>query len=343
MNSSQYFNLFASCKLVSGANRSCIFDFDRVKYHFIPNALYDIIKKYNGNTKIGSIYKKYPDNEAELDDYFNFLDRNELIFFSKDNVSHIFPRVSEHHSTPFALSNAVLAVNSQSSYSIVSVCKELSDIGTNHIQLRIFSQMKLTELLRKLGEISELGFRSIEILVKDNPTLDDHGLLNLVDRYRNIAFILTFSAEKNITISKGSKAMGIIIKQKAAVHERQRYYFKSPDYFFLNNQIFHENKHYNAYYNESLSVSSKGEIKNALFHEKVFGHVQLDRIEQILSETDFCKLWLTRKDESIGCMDCEYRYVCSDNRIPKKSLGDQYWSFDEPCAYNPYTSQWATT
>jgi hypothetical protein len=84
MNQNIPFKLFSCCFPVKGFSRSIICDTQRNSYDFIPNSLYNILIKYDGDTiaEIKSNYNHKFDNI--IDDYFIFLQKKEYIFFTKE-------------------------------------------------------------------------------------------------------------------------------------------------------------------------------------------------------------------------------------------------------------------
>ena len=85
MLNNKYFVLFANCMPVKGYKRSIVCDLLRNKYVFITNDLYKILKEYK-NLSIGDIKKKY-NNEYDnfIDEYFQYLLKNNLIFLCDKN------------------------------------------------------------------------------------------------------------------------------------------------------------------------------------------------------------------------------------------------------------------
>lgn len=53
----------------------------------------------------------------------------------------------------------------------------------------------------------------------------------------------------------------------------------------------------------------------------------------------FSDLWHINKDKIKVCKDCEYRYMCVDNRIPIKEAEGEFF-FSTECNYNPYIGKW---
>lgn len=53
----------------------------------------------------------------------------------------------------------------------------------------------------------------------------------------------------------------------------------------------------------------------------------------------FQELWKVTKAHIKECRNCEFRPVCPDNRIPKKT-GESEYEHITTCQYNPHTNAW---
>ncbi|MEX0595506.1 MAG: radical SAM protein, partial [Candidatus Paceibacterota bacterium] len=73
--------------------------------------------------------------------------------------------------------------------------------------------------------------------------------------------------------------------------------------------------------------------------KEIFGIVSNDQINDIITKEAFNSIWKISKSNIEICKDCEYRFMCPDNRIPQKKVDNSY-QFDEDCNYNPYTNEW---
>jgi hypothetical protein len=118
---------------------------------------------------------------------------------------------------------------------------------------------------------------------------------------------------------------------------------KNPRQFNINLTLFSEAIQYHTYFNRKLFIGEKGEIKNAPECEEIHGWIQTiseaRQLEQLIKTPAFQKLWLVNKERCEVCKDCEYRYMCVDNRVPyKKENG--YWSHQQICNYDPYEGKW---
>ena len=87
------FKLFANCIPVRGAKRSVICDLQRNKFYFIPNSLYDILTIYEG-AEVAAIENKLANSDKIiLKDYFDFLLKNELIFWCEVSEVDFFSKI----------------------------------------------------------------------------------------------------------------------------------------------------------------------------------------------------------------------------------------------------------
>ena len=106
---------------------------------------------------------------------------------------------------------------------------------------------------------------------------------------------------------------------------------------------FTEAQEHHTYFNRKLCIDTDGTIKNASECAEAFGNIadltSADDLFQIISSPDFQKYWFIRKDQTDVCKDCEFRYLCTDNRVPVKR-NDHEWYHTVECGYNPYISLW---
>ena len=100
------FRLFSNCVPIKGANRSVICDLQRNNLKLIPNDLYNLLKKHEGKT-ITEVKEKY-DNlyDSTIEEYFEFLVKNEFIFFTK--TPELFPKLKLNWDSDSSITNTIL-------------------------------------------------------------------------------------------------------------------------------------------------------------------------------------------------------------------------------------------
>lgn len=59
-----------------------------------------------------------------------------------------------------------------------------------------------------------------------------------------------------------------------------------------------------------------------------------------MNKNEFQILWSVKKDVTLVCKDCEFRYMCIDSRIPILSDNKTSWFHNNECNYNPYIAKW---
>lgn len=83
MKDKDNFKIFACCEMVKGFRRSLIYDLQRYTSIFIPNILFDIIKK-NSNKTLAEIKRGF-DNKYNniIDNYFSFLEKTKCFLHAQ--------------------------------------------------------------------------------------------------------------------------------------------------------------------------------------------------------------------------------------------------------------------
>ena len=62
-------------------------------------------------------------------------------------------------------------------------------------------------------------------------------------------------------------------------------------------------------------------------------------MKKLADNNDYNKIWFISKDYINVCKDCEFRYSCTDSRIPMNINNE--WFYESECNYNPYISKWS--
>jgi radical SAM protein with 4Fe4S-binding SPASM domain len=106
----------------------------------------------------------------------------------------------------------------------------------------------------------------------------------------------------------------------------------------VNSLLFHESLAFNNYFNKKVVINEVGEIKNYYNQKSSFGNILNDNLKDVLQSSKFKKLWYVSKDQIIQCKNCEFKYSCVDDRIPKYK--NKYYDFETPCNYDPFTLVW---
>ena len=146
-------------------------------YFFIPNILFEILDKYNGTT-IDNVKSNYDLKFHEfIDEYFEFLKENDLIFFT--SKPELFPRLDLAYESNKVISNVVIDYSKDSSYDMGDIFPELEELGVSSVQFRIFDSNEAI-----IGEIVELTkmstINSIELILDYNHIDDFEKMIEVI-------------------------------------------------------------------------------------------------------------------------------------------------------------------
>lgn len=336
--SEKSFKLFANCIPVDGYARSAIFDLHRQKIHFIPNLLYEILDQFDGSkikdakSYLRNKYKEYDqEHDQIIEDYFDFLYENELIFFT--DQSENFPPLSLDWDSPHKITNATIEIDNDFNDDLY-IINQLDGLGCQAIQLRFIKEMDFSILTKLLDQCSKKRMKSIELIFNYQEKCNKEWALSLCSRYQRLTSLTLLAApfenREKFDIPKAGK----VLLRYSKISCNNEVYKETKTKFYPNIQFFTEAKNFNAYLNRKVCIDRNGDIKNCLTSDESFGNIAHDRIEDIVTDDRFTKYWNITKDEVETCRDCELRYVCCNYEVNK----DKIYSKPNSCEYDPYES-----
>lgn len=328
------FLLFSNCIPVKGASRSLICDLWLQKFHFIPNALYEILTNFNGRT-INDVKNSYPSDTQIIDGYFDFLRKESYIFFP-DNVKS-FPAMDLKWKYPGKISNAILDFNKNSTYKIANIIPQLDTLGCSALEIRCFDSFDFDFYERTLKPTQDSRLKYISLIVKFSDSIKIEQWQKFSKNNGRIMSISVHSSPNDYKHSSEEYLPINFIKQE----------LKSADccgnicssYFTLSPKHFSEAQEFNTCLNRKISVDTNGYIKNCPSQKEHFGHINSNSLTETVLNKKFTKLWNIKKDDIKVCKDCEFRYICTDCRVNLSDKNDIY-SKPAKCSYNPYTTKW---
>lgn len=338
-----YFRLFQCCVVVDGATRSLICDLQRKDFEFIPKDLSYILRKYDGK-KVSDIKKIYENKfDNIIDEYFQYLDDNEFIFFTSTPSS--FPKMKQDFYYPFDISNAIIDLGNSSSVNYTpNAIEQLDVLKCKNIELRFFYHIRINEIKKILdtvhfqnGVLSSIGiyFPYYNIEKKElDLFLEETSRLNYV--------VLHNSPCKEVYQTTHNKKHVIHITEE--IINEKKCGIIDPYLFTPNIKSFTESINHNSCLNRKISIDKEGNIKNCPSMPQSFGNIKDTTLEEALNHPDFKKYWNVTKDQIAVCKDCEFRHICTDCRAYTERThfeGDIDLSKPLKCGYNPYTNEWA--
>ena len=328
--------LFANCLPVKGAFRSVICDLQTRQYHFIPQALYEVLTEH-GDKSIADVQAFYGnEHDAVIEEYFTFLLENGLAF--KTNSPENFPALDLRWQASSGVTNAILDYDN-STYDMGLVLLQLHELNCQAVHLRFFSAVPETVLLALLAVMDTSRIRHVELLLAYQPSYCLPDMQDLLARFPRIGAVVVHGApaSESHTGTKGQRIQYVESPILSAAHcgSISALNFCSSVAFFT------EALHFNSCLNRKLGVDIHGQIKNCPSMVKTFGHVLERQLQEVIMEPAFQQVWQINKTQVAVCQDCEFRFICTDCRAYTQNA--QPLGKPAKCRYDPYTATWATT
>jgi SPASM domain peptide maturase of grasp-with-spasm system len=334
----QYFRLFATCIPVKGAARSLICDLQRQYFHFIPNALYDILT--DDPVPFEQLAAPFDAEEVEmLKTYFHFLLEKEYGFWCTEEELSLFPPLSMEWDNPLPVTNCIIDYDRYSDFDCKDILQQLDAIGCAALQLRFFSPQSLLVLEDLLKSLDGSRIKTVDLYLPYTVELTPEKLTGFVQTYQRLNNVVVFSASESRFLNDIHSQLSRIIYTTEAINSETHCGVVNPDYFMVNGELFTESIHHNNCLNRKIAVDKKGIIKNCPSMQRGFGHISNTSLAEALHTDGFKDKWNITKDEVEVCRDCEFRYICTDCRVYSEPAPGQLGK-PSKCTYNPYTATW---
>lgn len=347
-NNHSYFILSSSCKLVRGAYRAIIIDYERLYVYYIPLEYYDLLQMMDRKL-LCEIEKEIEDEESlnNFHTFLTFLMNNEL-GFQVPNLS-LFPKISEEiRIEPRHIQNAILEIDETifEIHLFHQVCKELRTLGCIDIQIRLYSSINDSFIQKVVEELRESGSKYIEIHCRYQEGIEDLAKKLIQDLpLLGRIFIYEAPAVQKISVQKESlKGYPVHLGEIYFIdmnYDCENYCgiinIQSLDFSHIYN--FNRLKEHNGCLYKKVTIDRKGYIKNCpsfCFH---YGNIREISITEVIQTPKFTQYWYLHKDLIETCQNCEFRYNCTDCRAFIKNQADLF-SRPSKCKYNIQTGEW---
>lgn len=313
------------CIPIRGYNRAIIYDLLRKDYFFIPNEHHAIL-----DTNDFIQFSEITDAE-ERQELISFLTQEEIIFeISDPRQRKRFIPLDRNLHTPNQFSNLIVHANIDHSFLDFMAEKYLMNVS-------IIAHELDADLLKLFNKIAELEVDGIYLYVEnfDAEVFEEYcEAFSCNPLVFSVNFFSTSATEKTKLISN----IYYNFFEESFADYKSKLTFDKLD---INNEHFFEAYNYHSYYFGKIYIDASGQIKNGLNNSASYGQIaSLTKAQflNILSSDEFMELGRIKKDDTLVCKDCEFRYMCVDSRVPLKT--GQKWYHDVECRYNPYLSKW---
>ena len=337
----QYLYLFSNCVPVRGYGRSLICDLQNQRFEFIPNDLYACLLKHN-NKKIIDVLNSYQKEEHQeiIQNYLNFLYIKQFIFLSPFEES--FPTLSYEENQASVIYMAVFTLSKQTEAYFNKFLSFITLLNCKNLQIIIDDSFDFSSFYNYLVSIELSVVQYVEIILSYSILKSADEIIKMKSDFSIIHNICVYNTPLE-QIDYIKTAIDSEIKISFAL-ENDIEVFLSNNYTFMINQSFFIESHFsNPFYYKKIFINSLGEIKNTYKNIDSFDNISninnIEEFQRIIQSRLFQKYWFVKKDACDICKDCEFRYICFDNRIPYKKKQFGYY-YKEICNYNPYICKW---
>lgn len=330
------YRLFANCIPVKGIARSTICDIQRNQVHLIPNALFELLEETQGKTMIQikkDLNHKY---DEVIDEYFDFLNSEELIFF--DEQPHLFPPLNLQWHSPSPIINAIIDLNRETELDFNKVIKELDSLDCKYVQIRIYDSLPIENYYMIAESFNFSTIVSIEIILPFDKDIPEDSWINFCDKYKRITGLVIHSSFSDIGITSKEYAVPISYIKKIIPYAKCCGII-NMEYFTSYITTFTESIHHNSCLNRKVSIDVDGNIKNCPSMKESYGNIRDTTLKEAIEKPGFKKYWNITKDQIAVCKDCEFRHICTDCRAYLENP-ENINSKPLKCGYNPYTCEW---
>lgn len=329
--SDKYIQLFPCCKIVRGKQKDAIYDLQREEYYLVPHSLTNVLEEAK-SLSWEQLLIKYRTEREILNEYLDFLNKNELIFFDKKicGITEIDPNFY----SSALITNAILDFDQTTSYDIKSVVEELDVLRCENVEIRFYSETSFLRLKSILDVFNNTGIRDVELLLPYNEIFNIDVITKLYLDNPRLRKITLHNAPQQVESVYIHDEICIIYTSEVITDEsccgviNQWYMLPKTELFF-------ESLHFNTCLNRKVGIDRYGKIKNCPSFCHSYGIVGEVKIVDVVSNNDFQRYWKIRKDDIKICKDCELRHMCQDCRAFIENPNDIY-SKPKKCFYNPF-------
>jgi SPASM domain peptide maturase of grasp-with-spasm system len=329
-----YLNFYECCLLTKGIKRSIVVDYQRNFFYFIPNDLAEIIIKCNRET-VQNILSKFDDeNQKTAIQYFKYLYKNELIFFTEDILP--FTKVNTEIEFPFSLNNAVIDLRGKLNFNLSDALLEFQNLNVQDVQFRIYDNgLHFVNLI--IDELRKNTFEYIEILLNFESLEKLSQLYCVINDNPSISLIKLYKTPKNVYRRKNYKTKMLYYKEILTGKEM----CGVVNTFYFNTNLYHfaESLKHNTCLNGKIAIDENGLIKHCPSMKKDYGIYSKKNLVNALKAKEYSEYSNITKDQILVCKDCEFRNICTDCRAYIEEP-DHLFSKPKKCNYDPYTCTW---
>lgn len=323
--------LYPNCIAVMGFKNIVFQDIERQTYlQFSKSDLFDKENRVSEKFNLKQVNKK----GLEL------LKSHQLLISLKDQATDVQLKEASFYKWkhPSAITNTIIELSASNElicpFALSKVIQHLDLLMCRHLLVHLKSFVSCSQLKVLMDVIHVSEIHSYQLVVPYEPEYDTDDLGAFIMQQPKLKYLLFETApdERNL------ENKIFFTRNKLKTSNK-----KHPHQFNTNLFLFSEAHYHHTYFNRKLFIGEKGEIKNAPECEEIHGWIQTisepQQLKQLVATPAFQRLWFVNKERCEVCKDCEYRYMCVDNRVPYERENG-YWYHEQACNYDPYEGKW---
>jgi len=298
-----YLLLYSFCKIVRGGQQSIICDLQHNRLKSIPHELESVVNMLRKQPFqiVKNIFKGV---DAKIfDSYTTFLLKNKFAFFTLHPER--FPEIVSEWKSPEKINNAIIEYSFQN-YNLLDILNSLECMQTKFIEFRFTTlhENNKNELQQIFSFCQNSMLRSCRVYIPSNNEKSNKEVIELLYKYSVIDTIVFYQHKIPKHFNIQSINIVYITESLNEITVAQ----VSDSYLVNNIQYFYEAHTFNPYYNKKVSIDRQGNIKNCIKNIAVFGNVNIDDLEIIISTDSFREFWHINHDKITDIADSEFRY-----------------------------------
>ncbi|WP_417888072.1 hypothetical protein [Zunongwangia sp.] len=330
ISENSYVRFYECCQPNLGANRGLIHDFQRGQLFFTSKEIIELIIE-STNKKWGEILEEYKEQQKILKKQINYLLNNELIFFT--NNPQNFGQIDLKRERPNLLEFVFLYIDTLD-LNKKEFLKNIYKSGANNLVL-LAEKIDSKILLEVIEILSHSKIKVIELISRYNKK-STAEIKDIIEENTRIRRVIFYEAPQEIE-STSEK----IHFWKNNLNTGFAKGIDSVQDFAVNLDSYCESLSFNLFYYKKIFIEDSGEIFKFYGDNSSLGNIYDKDINNIIKNNhDLKKFWEINKDMIDECSQCEFRYVCPDDRIPIKSKENEMFYHQTKCKYNPKTNHW---
>ena len=259
---------------------------------------------------------------------FNYVVKSKMKAFKVDDIPKYI--------TPDFISNTIIKFDDNYYFNknISTLFSLLSETLCKYIVIEINFNLDINKFFKLIEYINNNNIHQVQFIFNYQEKLISDEFVTSIYNTNRISTIVVF----NSPFEKNLENYLFFFKQKKQIN-----FNKKITEFVSNKFLFRESFYQNTYFNKKIFFDSNGNIKNAPECDEIFGNIKEinnpEELKKIISTPEFQKYWDVNKDIQDVCKDCEFRYMCVDNKIPYQRTENE-WYHKMECNYNPYIAKW---